>query len=206
MDDFIYYEGGVEFVNTYRFPYIGFVVISMILIYYFYRKNKQVYKLGFITFVVIYIVFVICVLFFPVVTYAGENYNFRFDLRLMILFTSPLYRLEIQTAWAIVHYLMFVPLGYIVNIKWNRDNAIWYGSMFIAGIEIVQVLICFLTQYLQYSFDFGDVAMHLTGFIFGVLCYRVSILIPFVQNKLRNFVYAKPKKEVNYDRFKRPIE
>lgn len=55
----------------------------------------------------------------------------------------------------------------------------------IFGIENVQLLINFLSYYIQYVYDFGDIIIHLCSTTIGILIYYpIHYLYPYIQKTI----------------------
>ena len=83
-------------------------------------------------------------LFFPVVIDPGDNYNFTKDIRNMITFYNPYYRLLYQTEYSVCHLIMFIPLGYLIRYETGLIKSIFISLLIVFGIENLQIYKLFL--------------------------------------------------------------
>ena len=104
--------------NIIVFPYRLFVIGVILLTVIFFRDKK--YSIVWSFAATTYVSLLFCVLFFPVVIDPGDNYNFTKDIRNMITFYNPYYRLLYQTEYSVCHLIMYT--FRISHQIWNRIN------------------------------------------------------------------------------------
>lgn len=167
--------------NIIQFPIPLFIVIAIIIFSFLYFFKN--YSLLYSGFVGIYISFVISVLFFPFVLNPGENYHFGEELRWAVDFYHPILKLELLPEYTLFHFVLFIPFGFTLRKEFPLKNTILISVAIIFGIENLQLLINFLTLYVQYVYDFGDIIIHLISICIGILIYYpIHCLYPKVQS------------------------
>ena len=83
--------------------------------------------------------------------------------------TSPLLGLGFLEG-AVLNLLMFIPVGYLVPVLWNRVNSLWkvllFGFCLSLGVELLQLAT------LRGMFDLDDLMNNTIGAAVGWVCYR----------------------------------
>ena len=71
---------------------------------------------------------------------------------------------------AVLNLLMFIPVGYLVPVLWNRVNSLWkvllFGLCLSLGVELLQLAT------LRGMFDLDDLMNNTIGAAVGWVCYR----------------------------------
>lgn len=162
-----------------EFSYPLFILISIVIFcfMYFFKKRSLFYALC----VGLYISFVICILFFPFVTNPGEYYRFGEELRWAVDFYPPSLKFKLLPEYTLFHLALFIPFGFILRNEFSLKKTILISIAVIFGIENIQLLINFLSYYVQYAYDFGDIIIHHMSISIGiVLYYPVHYLYPHI--------------------------
>lgn len=71
---------------------------------------------------------------------------------------------------AVLNLLMFVPVGYLVPVLWNRMNTLWKVLLFGFGLSLGVELLQLAT--LRGMFDLDDLMNNTIGAVVGWACYR----------------------------------
>lgn len=146
------------------FPFVLFIVGSLFFIFIFNKKQSLLYSVIF----GIYLSLLICILFFPVVTNYGDNYNFSEDIKHMITFYNPYYRFIHQPRYSICHLIMFIPLGYLIKEETSLIKSILVCCLIIFSIENIQIYINYFTKYVQYTYCIADIFFHIISSLIGI--------------------------------------
>lgn len=166
-----------------EFSYPLFILISIVIFcfMYFFKKRSLFYALC----VGLYISFVICMLFFPFVLDPGGVYHFGEELRWAVDFYLPSSKLRRLPEYTLFHFALFIPFGFILKKEFSFKKTIMISIVVIFGIENIQLLINFLSYYVQYAYDFGDIIIHLCSTTIGILIYYpVHYLYPHIQKTI----------------------
>ena len=71
---------------------------------------------------------------------------------------------------AVLNLLMFIPVGYLVPVLWNRMNTLWKVLLFGFGLSLGVELLQLAT--LRGMFDLDDLMNNTIGAAVGWVCYR----------------------------------
>lgn len=154
------------------FPQYLFIIILIIIGLFLYLYKKKSFLQSFL--IGTYISFLICTLFFPIAINVDTSY-FQEDLSFLVRSTSLLGILshfQHQSLFCIFHLIAFLPLGYILTQAIGYQRSFYLGVAIILSVEVIQVLIDFITQYLQFTFSIEEIILHLLGFCIGMLIYK----------------------------------
>jgi hypothetical protein len=167
-----------EYGNIIIFPNLLFLILTVIIGVCAY-KMKKYSSVGSLL-LGLYLSFIICTLFFPIVIDWGDAYNFRDDFQFMIVRYRPIDRILSNPLYSFYHLIMFIPLGYIMKKEMTLKKTIFWYIILVLGLENIQLLINLTCHYVQYTYDTCDMTFHFTSLIVGMLFSYIPI------NKLRN--------------------
>lgn len=162
--EFNNYDAALE--NMIMFPTTLFIILIALITIYLVKLKKLSYFYSFL--IGIYIAYLICTLFFPIVTYWGDGYNFINETGTMILAWHPYARILNHPVYSTFHLLMFIPLGYLIRKNKSLKVTIFIVIAIAFGIENLQIIINFLCHYVQYTYDLCDILFHLISFSIGI--------------------------------------
>lgn len=162
--------------NIIVFPYRLFVIGGILLTVIFFRDKK--YSIVWSFAATTYVSLLFCVLFFPVVIDPGDNYNFTKDIRNMITFYNPYYRLLYQTEYSVCHLIMFIPLGYLIRYETGLIKSIFISLLIVFGIENLQIYINFFCGYVQYTYCIADILFHSISAMTGICTNQLPLSEP----------------------------
>ena len=153
--------------NIIVFPYRLFVIGVILLTVIFFQRQKITLLSGVLLPPHMFLYCFVC-LFFPVVIDPGDNYNFTKDIRNMITFYNPYYRLLYQTEYSVCHLIMFIPLGYLIRYETGLIKSIFISLLIVFGIENLQIYINFFCGYVQYTYCIADILFHSISAMTGI--------------------------------------
>ncbi|MEG0618703.1 MAG: hypothetical protein RR557_05270 [Bacilli bacterium] len=167
MNLYQYFNYDVPFERMIFLPLILCITLFCLLFLYLYKyKNISIYSSVFLS---IYTVFVFWILFFPVVTSWNSEYNFREEIEFMFLYWNLLFRIDNFPFYSFLHLFLFIPFGYYLKKKHSLKKTICISLIIVFGVENVQIIINYLCQYVQYTYDLCDIQFHLISFLLGIL-------------------------------------
>ena len=161
--------------NIIVFPYRLFVIGVILLTVIFFRDKK--YSIVWSFAATTYVSLLFCVLFFLVVIDPGDNYNFTKDIRNMITFYNPYYRLLYQTEYSVCHLIMFIPLGYLIRYETGLIKSIFISLLIVFGIENLQIYINFFCGYVQYTYCIADILFHSNALALAKPAAEIAFLV-----------------------------
>ena len=164
---------------------LDFIILAILYIFIFYKrwkvKGKDVLFIN--TIMYIYLSFVLYFTLMPIIASLPFIFNHSYVPMNLVPFIDVSDGKGDFIRQVVLNIIMTIPFGFILRKEFPLKNTILISVAIIFGIENLQLLINFLTLYVQYVYDFGDIIIHLISICIGILIYYpIHCLYPKVQS------------------------